>query len=419
MGNGSILEGGEDVWAVLREFYRREARAGREEVEVSGAEAGMTEKPGVRMVVGVTSPQTCLVLAGRLRALREAGFDVTVVSSPGELLQRTAEAEGVAARAIPMRRGIAPAADLRAFLGILWFLLRWRPRVVEFSTPKAGLLGSVAACCLGIPQRVYMLRGLKLESARGWKRRVLVAAERMAARCAHVVLCNSESLREEALALGVAPERKLVVLGDGSSNGVSMERFRPGDASALRARLDLPVGEPVVGFVGRLTGDKGIPELLEAFKRVLERYPRCWLLLVGWFDAAEDELSRELQARIADHPRIRHTGFVADAAEYYRVMDVLVLPTHREGFPNVALEASASGIPVITTEATGARDAVLAEVVEKKVFDGWQASQRVDVSSNDVPRVERISREATQLIGVDGPWREPQVTPAEAKMPSE
>ena len=359
------------MWDVLRAFYSRATQVGWEEVEVSGAEAGTAQKRGVRMVVGVTSPQTCLVLSGRLRALREAGFEVTVVSSPGELLQRTVEADGVDACSIPLRRGLAPVADLGAFLGILWFLLRRRPRIVEFSTPKAGLLGSVAACCLCIPQRVYMLRGLKLESASGWKRRVLVGAERMAARCAHVVLCNSESLRQEALALGVAPARKLVVLGDGSSNGVDMERFRPEGASAMRARLDLPDGEPVLGFVGRLTGDKGIPELLDAFDLVLERYPRCWLLLVGWFDAAEDELSQELQARVADHPRIRHTGFVADTAGYYRVMDVLLLPTHREGFPNVALEASATGIPVITTEATGARDAVLAEVTGLLVPPGY------------------------------------------------
>jgi glycosyltransferase involved in cell wall biosynthesis len=315
----------------------------------------------VRMVVGITSAQTCLVLTGRLRSLRLAGFDVTLVSSPGELLTRTAAAEGIRAQPIVMRRGMAPLADIRSFLSLFWFLLRERPRITDFSTPKAGLLGNLAAWMLRIPHRVYTLRGLKLESSSGWKRWVLLRSEKMAAACAHVVLCNSDSLRAEAMVLGIAPARKLRVLGDGSSNGVDTERFAPGESS-VRRELQIPEGAAVLGFVGRLTRDKGVPELLEAFEEILSFEADCWLLLVGWFDAAEDALDVRWRAHIAGHPRIRHTGFVSDTAAYYRAMDVLVFPTRREGFPNAVLEAAASGIPVITTEATGARDAVVPEV---------------------------------------------------------
>jgi glycosyltransferase involved in cell wall biosynthesis len=116
----------------------------------------------------------------------------------------------------------------------------------------------------------------------------------------------------------------------------------------------------VVGFVGRLTRDKGVPVLIEAFESVLEDLPNAWLLLVGWYDHSEDALTPEERARIDGHPRVVRTGYVADTAPYYRSMDVMVLPTWREGFPNVALEAAATGIPVITTLATGARDAVVA-----------------------------------------------------------
>jgi glycosyltransferase involved in cell wall biosynthesis len=313
------------------------------------------------LVVGVTSAQTCLVLAGRLKALRLAGFDVTLVSSPGELLAQRAEAEGVEAFPVRMRRGIAPLRDLLSFFSLLLLLLRRRPMITDFSTPKAGLLGNLAAWVLRVPHRVYTLRGLKLESSRGGKRAVLLWSERLAAKCAHVVLCNSESLRVAALVLGVAPAKKLRLLGDGSSNGVDTERFSPGK-SWVRESLDIPAEDLVLGFVGRLTRDKGIPELLVAFDEILRVEPECWLLLVGWFDAAEDALEPRWRARIGEHPRIRHTGFVPDAAPYYRAMDVMVLPTHREGFPNAAIEAAASGIPVITTESTGARDAVLTEV---------------------------------------------------------
>jgi glycosyltransferase involved in cell wall biosynthesis len=326
------------------------------------------------ILVGITHPQTCLTLTGRLRALREAGFRVTLVSSSGELLDRTAAREGAETIAIPIKRRLAPFADLRALLCVYRLLRRIQPDVVEFSTPKAGLLGMISSWLCGVQVRIYMLRGLKLEGAAGLKRRILLAAERLASSCAHVVLCNSESLRAQALALRIAPATKLKLLHRGSSNGVDVERFAPapkGDPSEVRERLGLPFDAPVIGFVGRLTRDKGIPELVEAFDVILRKQPEAYLLLVGWFDLAEDALGKTVQNRILSHPRILCTGFVADTAPYYRAMDLLVLPSWREGFPNVVLEAAATGIPVITTTTTGSRDAVVPEVTGFLIPPGY------------------------------------------------
>ena len=322
------------------------------------------------ILVGVTHAQTCLVLGARLRALRNAGFHVLLLSSPGPLLDITAAREQVERIELPMRRSIAPLADLVS-LYRLWRLIgKYRPDLVEFGTPKAGLLGTLAAWLRGVPRRVYMLRGLKLESTSGLKRRILLAAERMAARCAHVVLCNSESLRAEALALRLAPYRKLRLLGEGSSNGVDIERFSPGP-STVREQLGIPHYVPVIGFAGRLTRDKGLPELCEAFDLILCAEPSTRLLLVGWFDVAEDAVDPGLRMRILRHPQIYCTGFVPDTAPYYRAMDLLVLPTWRECFPNVVLEAAATGIPVVTTECTGARDSVLPEITGLMIPPGY------------------------------------------------
>lgn len=321
-------------------------------------------------MVGVTHPQTCLVLGSRLRVLRDAGFRVTVVSSPGKLLERTAARAGVEWIAIPTRRGMAPFADLVSLLRLWRLLGRLKPDLVEFSTPKAGLLGTVAAMLRGVPRRVYMLRGLKLETAHGYKRGILLAAERLTSACAHVVLCNSESLRARALELRVAPPAKLHLLGDGSSNGVDLERFSPGPCE-VRERLGFSRDAPVVGFMGRLTRDKGLPELIDAFDAILAAEPQARLLLVGWYDAAEDALDDAMRARIESHPCIHCTGFVDDTAPYYRAMDVMVLPTWREGFPNVVLEAAATGIPVVTTTSTGSRDAVVAEVTGLLILPGY------------------------------------------------
>ena len=159
---------------------------------------------------------------------------------------------------IAMRRQMAPMMDLLSLMRLIVLLVRLRPMITDFSTPKAGLLGNVAAWVLGVPRRVYTLRGLKLESSRGWKRKVLLWSERLAARLAHVVLCNSESLRAEALRHRIAPERKLRLLGHGSSNGVDVARFAPAaEVGGNAVRLRLGIGERQTGGGIRWTVDEG------------------------------------------------------------------------------------------------------------------------------------------------------------------
>ena len=339
-------------------------RAAREE-RSSALPAG---RPTV--AVGVTHPQTCLVLGPRLRRLRETGFRVVLIGSPGRLLRQTAEQEQVEYYAIQISRGIAPWADLVSLIRLIRLLHRLKPNVTEFSTPKAGLLGTLAAALCAVPRRVYALRGLRLETTSGSTRRLLLWAERFTCACAHHVLCNSQSLRQRALDLRIVSLHKIQLIGDGSSNGVDMERFAPG-RDRHRKKLGWSDANPVIGFVGRLTRDKGVPELLEAFDAIVSEEPGARLLLVGWFDASEDALSAVHRNRIEGDPRIHCTGFVHDAAPYYRSMDVMVLPTWREGFPNVVLEAQSSGVPVVTTLSTGSRDSVVPEITGLLISPGY------------------------------------------------
>ena len=321
------------------------------------------------MLVGVTHHHTCIVHSARLRALRQAGFSVTLVCGPGDVLDRAEKHAGVDCVRIPMQRDISLWADLTAFWSIWRLIGRLRPDIVEFATPKAGLLGMLASALRRVPQRVYLLRGLKLETARGLKRRLLAVAEWLTCACAQSVLVNSSSLRDAAIAAGIAPAAKLKVLAAGSSIGVDVERFHPG-VSDVRNTLGIDETAKVIGYVGRLTRDKGIPELVRAFDRILLSVPDAALLLVGWFDASEDALDQSEIARIRNHPRIHWVGFQQDTAPWYRAMDVMALPTHREGFPNVVLEALATCVPVVTTTATGSRDSVLPGVTGELVPPG-------------------------------------------------
>jgi hypothetical protein len=155
-----------------------------------------------------------------------AGFEVTLISAPGESLTRIAAEEGVSACPVPMRRGISPLWDVISLLALARILLRLRPAITDFSTPKAGFLGNLAAWALRVPHRVYTLRGLKLEGSQGGKRRLLLWSERMAARCAHGVLCNSTSLHAAAKALRIAPERKLRLLAMAAAMAWMRSGFR-------------------------------------------------------------------------------------------------------------------------------------------------------------------------------------------------
>ena len=246
----------------------------------------------------------------------------------------------------------------------MWRLLRRiKPVICNSGTPKAGLLVGLAAWLNRVPCRIYTLRGLRLETAKGIKRMILTITEKMACFSAHRVVCVSASLRERAIALGLVARSKTVLLGAGSSNGVDPSRFEPTPQRRLRwrraLRVDLGIrpDQPVIGFAGRLTRDKGLPELVAAFQSVRQDLPEAVLLLVGDYEEG-DPVPEEMRNAIESETGIHRVGFTSQIELYYLVMDIFVLPTHREGFPNTVLEAQAAGLPVVTTVATGAVDAI-------------------------------------------------------------
>jgi glycosyltransferase involved in cell wall biosynthesis len=317
----------------------------------------------MRLVYVGTSSLSLRLLKGQLRFFRRAGFEVMVIASPGEEFEFAQQRESVQTIAVPIARGISPWRDFKSFWQLLWTIRALQPAITDVGTPKAGLLGGLAAFLNRVPCRIYTLRGLRMETSSGWERRILIFAERLACLAAQRVICVSESLRRQAVSLRIVDEKRTVVLGAGSSHGVDVNEFAPAPKTLpatlqLREELGIPLDAPVVGFVGRFTRDKGVADLVEAFDRLCHRFSSLRLLLVGGFEEG-DNLPERIRQRICGDPNIISAGFVKETSLYYHLMNLLALPTYREGFPNAVLEAHASGKPVVVTNATGAVDSVI------------------------------------------------------------
>ena len=317
-----------------------------------------------RIVYLATDAMTArLFLDGQLGFLRQRGFDVTLITGPSAGLNQTGDREGVRVIPIPMSREISLLQDWKALRQLTRVLRDLQPDLVNAGTPKAGLLGMLAAKWAGVPIPIYTLHGLRMETTTGLKRLLLTTTERVAAGCSRKVICVSHSLQHAYARYRLGAAGKAVVLVGGSCNGVEADRYastpaRVAEAQEIRQSLGIPVGAPVIGFVGRLTKDKGVAELLAVFQALEQELPDLHLLLVGGFEEG-DPLSTRLRDEIWANPRVRITGFVNDTAAYYSAFDLLVFPSHREGLPYVPLEAAASGRPTAGFAATGTVDAVL------------------------------------------------------------
>jgi glycosyltransferase involved in cell wall biosynthesis len=262
-----------------------------------------------------------------------------------------------------MPRRITPLGDLASLWRIARIMRRIRPQIVDGHTPKGGLLAMMAATLCRVPVRVYHMHGLPLMTATGWKRRLLRATEKTACGLAHQVYCVSASVREVAIAEGLCPPDKIKVLGGGSIAGVDAQtRFNPARLPAsvrdeIRARHGIPADAFVAGFVGRIVRDKGIIELAAAWQTLRDEFPNLHLLCAGPFES-QDPVPADVEQLLRSDPRIHLAGDVNEMPSFYRALDLLLLPTYREGLPTVLLEASAMELPLVATRIPGCIEAV-------------------------------------------------------------
>ncbi|AIM39148.1 glycosyl transferase family 1 [Sphingobacterium sp. ML3W] len=290
------------------------------------------------------------------------GFDVVGVSSPGEELAEVRDREGIRIAAIKMSRKITPFADFKSLLQLFFFLKNERPYIVHTHTPKAGIIGMIAAKLAGVPIRLHTVAGMPLMEATGIKRKILDLVEKLTYDAATGVYPNSKGLYDFIIQNHYTSKEKLNVICNGSSNGIdtsffSRENLDEDELVKLKTSLMINEHDFVFVFIGRLVSDKGINELVSAFVQLNK--PHVKLLLVGSLESDLDPLDKEIQVEIDNNPSIITVGFQRDVRPYFAISNVLVFPSYREGFPNVVMQAGSLGLPSIVSNINGCNEIII------------------------------------------------------------
>lgn len=306
-----------------------------------------------------------IILKGQLAFMNQF-FEIIGVTSPDDKhFDLCREREGIRMIPVLMQRTIAPFKDLFALWKLFWVFKKEKPNIVHTHTPKAGLLGLLAARLAKVPVKMHTVGGMPLTEARGLKKVILALMEKLTYVCADKVYPNSYGLKDIILEYKLCKESKLKVLANGSSNGVNTDHFSPAiyDSNSdylinLRMQLGILKEDYVFLFVGRLAKDKGIVELVEAFKRVHQKNAHTKLLLIGPFERSNSILPETTKKEILNNSAIIAPGRFDDVRPYYAISDVYVFPSYREGFPNSLMEAGAMGLPIIASNINGCNEIV-------------------------------------------------------------
>ncbi len=346
----------------------------------------------IQKIIRVTTVPISLgkLLQGQLQFMSQH-YDVIGVSGKGgDTLEKVSKQEGVRVIPIEMTRKITPVQDLKAVFALYRLFKKEKPDIVHSHTPKAGTLSMLAAKLAGVPHRLHTIAGLPLLEATGAKRTLLNTVEKLTYACATKIYPNSTGLNDIIIKHKFTSPKKLKVIANGSSNGIDTSFFDPGlysdeDNLKLSQSLGINSSDTVIVYVGRLVRDKGIHELIDAFKKLNAESANAKLLLVGTYEKDLDPLSPETEEEINTNPNIIMVGWQDDVRPYFAISDILTFPSYREGFPNVVMQAASMGLASIVTDINGCNE-IITDGSNGKIIavkDAEQLFENMKVLVND------------------------------------
>lgn len=309
-----------------------------------------------KIIRAVTVPGSLGFCREVMIKMREKGYEMIAVSSPGEQLDELKDKYGFATYAVPMARHISLFGDIKSLFRMIKVFRKERPQMVHSLTPKAGLICMMAAWLTRVPVRVHMFTGLVWPTSKGLKRKILMATDWLTCACATHVIPEGQGVLND-LKNGHITKKPMKVLGYGNVMGIDMERFDPSRFTGVQKDENTFT----FVFVGRITGDKGVNELVEAFVKLNEKHSDTRLVLVGRYESELDPLKPETLQKIESCKAIDACGpkFGDDLLLEYLKSDCFIMTSYREGFPNTVIEAGAMGLPSIVTDINGSREIIV------------------------------------------------------------
>ena len=344
------------------------------------------------------------LLPGQMRFMNDNGMDVVMISAGGKELQEVLESEQCRHIIVPMTRKITPFQDLKCLYLLYKIFRKEKPAIVHTHTPKAGLLGMLAAKCCGVKIRIHTVAGMPLMVEKGFKLKLLSLIEKLTYRAATSVWPNSNSLMQYILKNNSTSPKKLKVIAKGSSNGIDTVRYnRKGldekVKTAIKESIHYREENDYLLCIGRLVADKGIVELVNVFSLLQKKYTSLRLILAGEFEEMLDPLPAATLKQIETNSHIFHIGWTGQVEYYMSISDIFVFPSHREGFPNVLLQAGALRLPIICTRIEGNTDLII-QGQTGLLFDKGNENELVQQLEWALVNPDGINEMAKKLEGI-------------------
>jgi glycosyltransferase involved in cell wall biosynthesis len=319
-----------------------------------------------KILLGISSSFCASFLKGQVRYLVSNGYEVVIISGRGDEISLLSKEENARLYFLDFTKKINPFSDLLCLFEIIQILYKEKPNIVNAGNPKPGLLIMIACFLLGIKNRIFTLHGLVSDSRYGFAGTIIKCSEKLTCLLARKIIVVSPTLLKHALELKLFPNSKGLIIEQGSCNGINLNTFSYNDETnkskeALINKIQLPKDSFVIGFVGRLNKDKGMNLLFEAFNRLKLKYNNIYMLMVGPLEP-EDAFNRNYIDQLFTDKHVFYLGKLNDVAPVYALMDVFVLPSFREGLPNVLMEAAAMEIPMIASNINGCIDVVQQDI---------------------------------------------------------
>ena len=308
-----------------------------------------------------------VILKGQLNHINSnPDFELIGISIPGDELNNLSIQEGICVRGLKMERGISPLRDLFSIIHLYSILIKEKPFIIHSHTPKAGLVSMIAGFLARVPIRIHTFTGLIFPTKKGLLQKILIFFDKVICFCATNIYPEGVGVRNDLIKFGIT-NKILKVLANGNINGIdtkffSRENFNKEITTKLRIDLNFKIEDIVFLFVGRIVKDKGVNELVNAFLKINNKYTQSKLLIVGGFEDDINPVTYATKQEILNNDKITYVGLQRDVRPFFAIGDVFILPSYREGFPNVVLQAGAMELPSIVTNINGSNEIIQNEL---------------------------------------------------------